>query len=126
MKTCKTCGGPLLYWNPETYTYKQVINILRKLHNAGEKHLPDGIYTLEAAINCQECASKKQQVVHRICIGKIEQDTITRHLSEPLTYTQLANRLGITRRSSYRRLTTLHNKGIIKRIATRPAQYVLA
>ena len=65
MKTCKTCNGPLLYWNNETYNYKQVIALLSKAQEAGRQQLPEGIYTLNLTTNCQRCASKMKAPLTR-------------------------------------------------------------
>ena len=65
MKTCKTCNGPLLFWNPERYNYRQVIALLNKAREAGRQQLPKGIYTLNEAVNCQQCASKLNSPLKR-------------------------------------------------------------
>ena len=70
MKTCKACGGPLLYWNPERYNYRKVIALLSKAQEAGRQQLPDGIYTLNEAVNCQQCASKMKAPLKRYNFGR--------------------------------------------------------
>ena len=66
METCKTCNGPLLYWNPERYNYKQVIALVQQAQDAGRQQLPEGIYTLNLSVNCQQCATERAHVVGRI------------------------------------------------------------
>lgn len=126
MKTCKTCGGPLLYWNPEAFTYKEVITLLWKLHNAGETQLPEGIYTLEAAINCQKCAAERKVIMPRCKIGKVEQKHIIAQLAEPLTCSELSKRVGFSSRNGDRRLKTLVSQGVVKIVGDRPLLYVAA
>ena len=124
MNTCKACGGPLLYWNPETFTYEQVVALLREAHQAGEKKLPDGIYTLEAAWNCQECARKLKVTMPRCKIGSVEQSQLIELLAEPLTCSQLSAKVGFTSRCGDRRLKTLVAEGRVKIVGHKPLLYV--
>ena len=51
LKTCKTCNGPLVFYNPHTHTYQQAIAILRAGSNIR------GVRIIPAATHCQRCAS---------------------------------------------------------------------
>ena len=124
MKTCKTCNGPLLYWNPERYNYRQVIALLRKSQEAGRQQLPEGIYTLNLSVNCQQCAEKRKVNLPRCKVGQVEQRHIVELLTEPLTCSQLSERVGFTSRNGDRRLKTLVSQGVIKIVSHRPLRYL--
>ena len=116
----------MLYWNPETFTYRQVIALVQKARQAGHTTLPDGIYTLSAAVNCQKCATERQVRLPRCKVGSVEQKQIVAHLAEPLTCSQLSDRIGLSRRCSDRRLDTLVKQGAIKLVNDNPRKYVAA
>ena len=124
METCKTCNGPLLYWNPERYNYRKVIALLRKAQEAGRQQLPEGIYTLNEAVNCQQCAEKRKVNLPRCKLGQVEKKHIIAHLTEPLTCSQLSKRVGFSSRNGDRRLKTLVSQGVVKIVGHRPLQYV--